>query len=187
MSTIEGAKTSEHSSPEGAPADAAPLLRIKNLVKRYGLQTVLHGVDLDISAGRVVALIGASGSGKSTLLRCINYLEVPDPGSEIWLDGELIGQDTRKATPRLLKGAALRRQRSQIGMVFQHFNLFPTLPRSKTLPKRPWHIVEPLKRKRRVKRRPCSIKWDWTTRRRLTRASCRAGSSNESPSPGPLR
>ena len=52
---------------------------------------------------------------------------MPEPGSEIWLDGELIGQDVRGGTRRLLRGAALRRQRSQIGMVFQHFNLFPNL------------------------------------------------------------
>nr|WP_282588572.1 amino acid ABC transporter ATP-binding protein [Lichenifustis flavocetrariae] len=124
---IELAALSEHGAHESAVVNVAPLLRIKKLVKRYGPKTVLHGVDLDIPAGRVVALIGASGSGKSTLLRCVNYLEVPEPGSEIWLDGELIGQDARSTPPRLLQGAALRRQRSQIGMVFQHFNLFPNL------------------------------------------------------------
>ena len=106
---------------------AGPLLDIKRLSKRYGDKMVLHGIDLSVPSGGVVALIGASGSGKSTLLRCVNYLEVPEPGSEIWLGQDLIGQEHHEGGYRRLRNAQLRRQRTQIGMVFQHFNLFPNL------------------------------------------------------------
>jgi polar amino acid transport system ATP-binding protein len=99
------------------PSDtqAAPLLRLVGLRKNFGDKPVLAGVDLDVAPGQVVALIGASGSGKTTLLRCVNWLEAPT-GGEVWLDGERIGIRT---------GRALRRQRAEIGMVFQQFNLFP--------------------------------------------------------------
>jgi polar amino acid transport system ATP-binding protein len=94
---------------------SAPLLRLVGLRKEFGGKPVLGGVDLDVMPGQVVALIGASGSGKTTLLRCVNWLE-PCSGGEVWLDGERIG---------LRRGRALRRQRAEIGMVFQQFNLFP--------------------------------------------------------------
>ena len=110
-----------------AAAIDAPLLDIRHLTKRYGDRVVLHGIDLAVPAGSVLALIGASGSGKSTLLRCVNYLEVPDPGSEIWLGEDLIGQELRDGVARPIRQARLRQQRTRIGMVFQHFNLFPNL------------------------------------------------------------
>jgi polar amino acid transport system ATP-binding protein len=94
---------------------AAPLLRLVGLRKDFAGKPVLDGVDLDVAPGQVVALIGASGSGKTTLLRCVNWLE-PPTGGEVWLAGERIGQHG---------GRALRRQRAEIGMVFQQFNLFP--------------------------------------------------------------
>lgn len=90
------------------------LLEIKGLHKNFGQTPVLKGVDLSVSSGSVVCLVGPSGSGKSTLLRCINLLEKPTQGS-IRFDGKLI-TDTRVAAHRV---------RREIGMVFQHFNLFP--------------------------------------------------------------
>ncbi|MER2533692.1 MAG: amino acid ABC transporter ATP-binding protein [Rhizobiaceae bacterium] len=97
---------------------------MRGIAKRYGDRPVLNGIDLDIAKGKAVAIIGASGSGKTTLLRCINYLEVPDAG-EIRVDGRLIGQrmTARGAVPAGARD--LRLQRADIGMVFQHFNLFP--------------------------------------------------------------
>jgi ABC-type histidine transport system ATPase subunit len=99
-----------------------PLLQIKNLRKSYGNLEVLHGVSLEVAAGEVVAIIGASGSGKSTLLRCLNLLETPS-GGEFLFDGDVIEYGNGKSdSARQLK---LRWLRSQIGMVFQSFNLWP--------------------------------------------------------------
>src|SRR3954464_15634783 len=91
-----------------------PIVEIRSLVKRYGPQAVLHGVDLDVEAGEVVAIIGRSGSGKSTLLRCINGLET--------IDGGHIRADGVEVTP-----ASLKAVRRSVGMIFQSFNLFPHL------------------------------------------------------------
>lgn len=95
---------------------SAPLVRIRGLVKRWGAVTGLAGVDLDLTAGEVVAVIGPSGSGKSTLLRCINGLEAPDEGSV-----EVEGRPVRAGA------AGIDAARSRIGMVFQAFHLFPHL------------------------------------------------------------
>jgi polar amino acid transport system ATP-binding protein len=106
-------------------SDAAPpMLRLKDITKQYGERVVLNGVSLDIAASRAVALIGASGSGKTTLLRCVNFLEPPSAG-EVWLDGERIGVRPKRGGFAKLPARALRRQRHEIGMVFQQFNLFP--------------------------------------------------------------
>jgi len=91
-----------------------PKLRLQGVHKAFGAHVVLDGIDLDVAAGEVIALIGASGSGKSTLLRCINLLEPVDDGA-IFLDGADI------AVPGLDPNPVRRR----IGMVFQSYNLFP--------------------------------------------------------------
>jgi len=92
------------------------MIRIKRLNKSFGSLHVLKDVDLSVSEREVVVLIGASGSGKSTLLRCINFLEIPDSGSdEISIMGQTV--DPQKDN--------LNQIRSEVGMVFQHFNLFP--------------------------------------------------------------
>jgi polar amino acid transport system ATP-binding protein len=92
----------------------APILRVAGLHKSYGDLAVLRGIDLDVAKGEVIVLIGPSGSGKSTFLRCLNRLEEPSRGT-IVLDGvEVTG-------PR----GDLHRIRRHMGMVFQHFNLFP--------------------------------------------------------------
>jgi len=90
------------------------LLRVTGLTKRFGSNTVLGGVDLDVSKGERIAVLGASGSGKSTLLRCLNFMEMPDAGT-ITLDGRTVGRGERELT----------QLRQRIGMVFQQFNLFP--------------------------------------------------------------
>jgi ABC-type polar amino acid transport system ATPase subunit len=94
--------------------EAKPILAVRNLHKRFGSLEVLRGVDLEMQAGEVVAVIGSSGSGKSTFLRCINRLEHPTSG-HVLLGGIEIAD----------RSAELVAMRRQIGMVFQQFNLFP--------------------------------------------------------------
>jgi polar amino acid transport system ATP-binding protein len=108
---------------EGA-AQGEVLVRARGLRKHYGSLEVLRGVDLTVRRGQVVVLLGASGAGKSTLLRCVNHLEAAD-GGEIWVDGVPIG--FRHDGDRLheLREKDVARQRAEIGMVFQRFNLFP--------------------------------------------------------------
>lgn len=89
------------------------MIVIKDLHKSYGSNEILKGIDLHIKKSEVVVVIGPSGSGKSTLLRCVNYLEVPTSGS-IAINNETI---TRKTN--------INHIRAEVGMVFQHFNLFP--------------------------------------------------------------
>jgi ABC-type polar amino acid transport system ATPase subunit len=90
-----------------------PILKIAGLHKSYGDNAVLKGIDLDVGKGELVFMIGPSGSGKSSLLRCCNRLEEPTAGS-IHVDGEEI----------TAPAAELNRIRQNIGMVFQHFNLY---------------------------------------------------------------
>lgn len=90
------------------------MIKIENLNKYFGEKHVLKDINLEIEKGQVVSLIGPSGSGKSTLIRCINYLEVPTSGN-VYIEGENIAE----------AGKNIDRIRQKIGMVFQHFNLFP--------------------------------------------------------------
>jgi polar amino acid transport system ATP-binding protein len=94
----------------------APMLKLENVCKRFGQLEVLRGVDVEVGRGEVVCVIGPSGSGKSTLLRCINLLEPPEQG-RILLEGkEITGSDASEGVDFV---------RRRVGMVFQHFNLFP--------------------------------------------------------------
>ncbi|HEY2571423.1 MAG TPA: amino acid ABC transporter ATP-binding protein, partial [Solirubrobacteraceae bacterium] len=85
---------------------------------------VLKGISLEVAAGEVLCLLGPSGSGKSTLLRCINHLEKINSG-RLSVDGELVGYRQVGEKLHELRESEVARKRSQIGMVFQHFNLFP--------------------------------------------------------------
>lgn len=89
---------------------------IRGLRKSFGKNEVLRGIDCDIHAGEVVCVIGPSGSGKSTFLRCINCLEKPTEGT-VYVDGHLMDEDAKN----------IDELREDVGMVFQHFNLFPHL------------------------------------------------------------
>ena len=100
-----------------------PMVNIEQLSKSFGLNPVLKGIDLSIAPKEVVVMIGASGSGKTTLLRCINLLETPDKG-RIFVDGSPIGVHQPDGCFRMLPEREIDRIRSQIGMVFQRFNLF---------------------------------------------------------------
>jgi polar amino acid transport system ATP-binding protein len=94
--------------------------------KSYAGVEVLKGVNLTVARGEVTCLIGPSGSGKSTLLRCINHLEKHDAG-ELLVDGDLVGYELRGDKLYELTDRRICNERSQIGMVFQRFNLFQNL------------------------------------------------------------
>ncbi len=101
-------------SVETTPGAPLPILRVEGLVKRFGDNSVLSGIDLEVEKGQAVCVIGPSGSGKSTFLRCINLLELPDEGRILFN-----GQDVLGLPPSLLH--------ARVGMVFQQFNLFANL------------------------------------------------------------
>jgi len=92
------------------------MLTVRGLHKQFGSVEVVKGVDLDVSQGEVVVIIGPSGSGKSTFIRCLNSLEEPSAGSVVVDGGESVRANDRKAMARL---------REDIGMVFQDYTLFP--------------------------------------------------------------
>ncbi|MBU3031072.1 amino acid ABC transporter ATP-binding protein [Paracoccus marinaquae] len=94
--------------------------------KNFGPLEVLKGVDLTVSKGSVACIIGPSGSGKSTFLRCINHLEEVNSGL-ILVDGNFVGYRLQGDTLHELPASAICQRRAEIGMVFQHFNLFPNM------------------------------------------------------------
>ena len=107
-----------------ANASQTPMVKAEALSKSYGSNEVLKSISLEVQRGEVLCLVGPSGSGKSTFLRCINHLETINAG-RLWVDGELVGyrQSGDKIYEMHAKEAA--KQRRDIGMVFQKFNLFP--------------------------------------------------------------
>ena len=96
------------------------MIDVKGLKKSFGENEVLRGIDLSVAKGDVVCIVGPSGCGKSTFLRCLTHLEEPT-GGEIYLDGDLV---TDKKIDDI---------RSRMGMVFQHFNLFPHMTVKKNI------------------------------------------------------
>jgi len=105
---------------------STPMVEARGVHKSYAGVEVLKGVDLTVVRGEVTCLIGPSGSGKSTLLRCINHLEKHDAG-ELRVDGELVGYEARDGKLYERNDKQICVERSQIGMVFQRFNLFQHL------------------------------------------------------------
>jgi polar amino acid transport system ATP-binding protein len=103
---------------------AEPMVKAEGVHKRFGRLEVLKGITLEVMPGEVMCLLGPSGSGKSTFLRCINHLEKINSG-RLSVDGELVGYRQQGDRLHELREADVARKRAQIGMVFQHFNLFP--------------------------------------------------------------
>jgi polar amino acid transport system ATP-binding protein len=109
-----------------APGDGASdlVVRAIDVHKRFGRLEVLKGVNLEVRRGETICLIGPSGSGKSTFLRCINHIEKIDAG-RIEVNGHLIGYRERNGKLVEDSQGSIARQRAEIGLVFQRFNLFP--------------------------------------------------------------
>lgn len=106
--------------------DAPPMVKAEQIHKSFGTSEVLKGIDLEVARGEVMCLIGPSGSGKSTFLRLINHLETYQAG-RLFVDGDLIGYEQRGDVLHEMTPKRVSAQRSEIGMVFQRFNLFPHL------------------------------------------------------------
>jgi ABC-type histidine transport system ATPase subunit len=106
-----------------APSHRLPVIELDSIHKSFGEIDVLKGVSMRAHEGEVVALIGSSGSGKSTLLRCINMLEVPNEGT-VKVAGETISLAGKGQDRHVSDEAQIRRIRSELGMVFQQFNLW---------------------------------------------------------------
>lgn len=123
----------------------APILRAENVTKSFGDREVLHDVSMTVQKGEVVVLVGPSGSGKTTFLRTLNLLE-PLNGGQIFVQEQRIGYRTdSKGRDRVLSARDLARQRSDIGFVFQHFNLFPHM----TVLENVWHSPVRVKKEKK--------------------------------------
>lgn len=148
------------------------MIQVKGLNKSFGKNHVLKEIDLDVGESDVVVLIGASGSGKSTLLRCLNFLELADSG-EIRIDGKEV--DPRRDD--------LNRIRQDVGMVFQHFNLFPHMNVLENV----MEALSMLKRrtgnKQKQRLKTSSTKWDSPTKPGLILPNSPAGSNSGWPLP----
>ena len=119
----------ENHIPAGEEADAPPtdaLVVAEDVRKNFGRLEVLKGIDLEVRRGEVMCVVGPSGSGKSTFLRCVNHLEKLTAG-RLWVNGELMGYRQKRGRLYELRDSEISAQRSDIGMVFQQFNLFPHL------------------------------------------------------------
>jgi polar amino acid transport system ATP-binding protein len=116
------------------------VMHAADVYKQYGKLEVLKGISMDVRKGETVCVIGASGSGKTTFIRCINHLEKID-GGRIEVNAELIGY--REQGGRLIEDSerSIARQRRQIGMVFQRFNLFPHMTALENVIEAPVHVL----------------------------------------------
>ncbi len=143
MSGTRASDTPISATPAGTAAllPREPMIEIEGLHKHFGALHVLRGIDLSVAVGEVVCIIGPSGSGKSTLLRCINHLEIAETG-RIRIDGQLAYRDeVAGGAFRAHSNRAVSAVRAQVGMVFQHFNLFPHLTAIGNLMEAPVHVL----------------------------------------------
>jgi polar amino acid transport system ATP-binding protein len=116
-----------------------PVVRAERVRKHFGRLEVLRSVDLEVYEGEVVVIIGRSGSGKSTFLRCINHLEKID-GGRLYVNGELVGYRQRGEKIYELRERDVAAKRAEIGMVFQHFNLFSHMTALRNLTEAPIQV-----------------------------------------------
>jgi polar amino acid transport system ATP-binding protein len=115
-------------------------MRAEGVQKRFGRLEVLKGVSMEVQAGETVCVIGPSGSGKTTFIRCINHLEKID-GGRIEVNGHTIGYRDRKGALVEDSERSIARQRTQVGMVFQRFNLFPHKTALENVIEAPVHVL----------------------------------------------
>jgi polar amino acid transport system ATP-binding protein len=118
-----------------------PMVKAEQVCKSFGALEVLKGITLEVGKGQVLVMVGPSGSGKSTFLRCINHLEQVNAG-RLYVDGDLIGYREKKRGDKLyeISPRDAAKQRRDIGMVFQHFNLFPHRTALENLIEAPIHV-----------------------------------------------
>jgi len=121
-------------------SDPAVVMRAVELCKRFGRLEVLKGMSLEVRRGETVCIIGPSGSGKTTFIRCINHLETIDSG-HIEVNGHLIGYREHKGKLVEDSERSIAKQRTQIGMVFQRFNLFPHKTTLENVIEAPVHVL----------------------------------------------
>jgi polar amino acid transport system ATP-binding protein len=128
--------------PQSGKTDTAPpagLVKLERVNKSFGRLQVLRDITLEVQKGEVVCIIGPSGAGKSTLLRCVNHLEPIDSGA-IYFDGRPAYQHVRNGKTIADPDSRIEEIRSQIGMVFQSFNLFPHLTAIGNIIEAPVHV-----------------------------------------------
>lgn len=116
-----------------------PMVKAEQVCKNFGALEVLKGITLEVGRGEVLCMVGPSGSGKSTFLRCINHLEQVNAG-RLYVDGELIGYRERGNKLHEMAPRDAAKQRRDIGMVFQHFNLFPHRTALENVIEAPIHV-----------------------------------------------
>lgn len=136
------------------------MIRIRNLNKSYGNLHVLKDIDMKVLDSDVVCLIGPSGSGKSTLLRCLNYLEKKDSG-QILIEGTEIKPGTHD----------INKIREKVGMVFQHFYLFPHMTVLENVIEAPTHVKRSLRPRLLKKQKHCLPKSVYQIKRMFIQAS----------------
>ena len=124
----------------------------ERVCKDFGALSVLKGVTLEVNRGQVLCIVGPSGSGKSTFLRCINHLEQVTAG-RLYVDGDLIGYRERGDKLHEMPPREAAKQRRDIGMVFQHFNLFPHRTALENIMESPIHVKRVKKAKARARAR----------------------------------
>jgi polar amino acid transport system ATP-binding protein len=116
-----------------------PMVKAEEVCKSFGALHVLKGITLEVGKGEVLCMVGPSGSGKSTFLRCINHLEQVNAG-RLYVDGDLIGYRDKGSKLYEISPRDAAKQRRDIGMVFQHFNLFPHRTALENLIEAPVHV-----------------------------------------------
>jgi polar amino acid transport system ATP-binding protein len=121
------------------------MIKAEAVHKRFGSLEVLKGISLEVAPSDVMCLLGPSGSGKSTFLRCVNHLENID-GGRLWIDGELVGYRQSKNKLYEQRESEIAKSRSEIGMVFQRFNLFPHMTAIENVIEAPVHVKKIRKR-----------------------------------------
>ena len=121
--------------------ESKPMVLAESVCKNFGALRVLKGITLEVGKGQVLVMVGPSGSGKSTFLRCINHLEQVNAG-RLYVDGDLIGYREKKRGDKLyeISPRDAAKQRRDIGMVLQHFNLFPHRTALENLIEAPIHV-----------------------------------------------